>query len=188
MNYVYFDDAVAFAKNGTGERFRVDTSGNFLPGSDNAFTCGGSGKRWSAIWAANAIIQTSDANLKIDIIESPLGLDFIKALKPVAYKFKIGSNKIEENEEDKNNPIIVPIPGKRQHFGLLAQQVKNSLPDGVDFGGWIQSDLNDLNSEQGLRYEEFISPIIKAIQDQQIIIDEMKNKIFHLESKFKLGE
>jgi hypothetical protein len=28
LNYVYFDDALAFAKNGTGERMRIDSSGN----------------------------------------------------------------------------------------------------------------------------------------------------------------
>jgi len=28
LNYVYFDDALAFARNGTGERMRIDSSGN----------------------------------------------------------------------------------------------------------------------------------------------------------------
>jgi hypothetical protein len=28
LNYVYFDDAIAFARNGVGERMRIDTSGN----------------------------------------------------------------------------------------------------------------------------------------------------------------
>jgi hypothetical protein len=28
LNYVYFDDALAFSRNGTGERMRIDTSGN----------------------------------------------------------------------------------------------------------------------------------------------------------------
>jgi hypothetical protein len=28
LNYIYFDDAVAFSRNGTGERMRIDTSGN----------------------------------------------------------------------------------------------------------------------------------------------------------------
>jgi len=39
------------------------------------------------------------------------------------------------------------------------------LPNNIDFGGWIQTDTSDENSEQGLRYDEFISPMIKAIQE-----------------------
>jgi hypothetical protein len=166
-----------------GERIRIDTSGNLLAGADNAYTCGGSGRRWSAIWAANALIQTSDKNAKMDVIESPLGLDFINVLRPVAYKFKVGGNKITVNLEDKNNPIITPIEGKRQHFGLIAQEVKASLPEGVDFGGWVYTDMNDPNSEQGLRYDEFISPLIKAIQELSAKNDALAARLAALEDR-----
>jgi hypothetical protein len=62
-------------------------------------------------------------------------------------------------------PVDVPIEGKRQHFGLLAQEVRASLPDGVDFAGWLMDDVNDPKSAQALRYEEFIAPLIKANQE-----------------------
>ena len=171
-----------FYTNGT-ERAQIDSSGNLLAGADNAYTCGGSGRRWSAIWAANALIQTSDKNAKMDVIESPLGLDFINVLRPVAYKFKVGGNKITVNLEDKNNPIITPIEGKRQHFGLIAQEVKASLPEGVDFGGWVYTDMNDPNSEQGLRYDEFISPLIKAIQELSAKNDALAARLAALEDR-----
>jgi hypothetical protein len=151
--------------------------------TDNAYTCGKSGNRWSAIWAVNGSIQTSDINAKTDIVPSPLGLDFILALNPVAYKFKIGGNKVEAVEGDPDNPIVTPIPGKRQHFGLLAQQVKAALPEGVDFGGWIKTDPNDPNSEEGLRYEQFISPLIKAVHDLSAQLDDAKERLAALEAK-----
>ena len=162
------------------DRLYMADTGHFYPLTDNAYTCGTAGARWSQIWAANATIQTSDERTKKEITNSPLGLDFIKALRPVSYKFKVGSNKVirqvyrdaEGNEVDANaegaNPaeiITEEIAGERVHFGLLAQQVKEVLPAGVDFGGWILTDKNDPDSEQGLRYEEFISPLIKAIQE-----------------------
>jgi len=155
-------------------RARFDTSGNFYPEADNSITCGANGNRWSAIWAANGSIQTSDLNAKKDIIASPLGLDFINNLRPVAYKFKIGRNEVTPNPDDPENPTITPIEGKRQHFGLIAQEVKAVIPEGIDFGGWVLTDLSDINSEQGLRYEEFISPLIKAIQELKAEFDAYK--------------
>jgi hypothetical protein len=162
------------------DRFTIDQTGNVYPVTDNAYTLGASGARWSSVWAANATIQTSDERTKKDVADSPLGLDFIEALRPVSYRFKVGGNKVirqvyrdaESNEVDANsegaNPaeiITEEVAGERVHFGLLAQQVKEVLPAGVDFGGWILTDKNDPNSEQGLRYEEFISPLIKAVQE-----------------------
>jgi len=158
------------------DRVWIDDSGNMWPGADNAYSCGKSGNRWSAVWAANGSIQTSDRNAKTDIVDSPLGLDFIKSLRPVAYKYKVGKN-IVDGAYDDENKTITSVPGKRQHFGLIAQEVKEILPNDVDFGGWVQTDLNDENSEQGLRYDQFISPLIKAIQEQQAIIEQLKIKV-----------
>jgi len=145
------------------------------PSTDNAYSCGLSTKRWSAVYAVNGTIQTSDERDKTEIVESPLGLDFVKALKPVAYKFKVGKNEVAEDG------TVTSIQGTRQHFGFLAQQVKQSIGD-VDFGGWILTDTKDAESPQGLRYDEFISPLVKAIQEQQVMIEELKAKVAALEA------
>ena len=58
-----------------------------LTAPDNTYTCGASGNRWSAIWAANGTIQTSDRRQKTDIIESTLWLNLIEKLTPVSYKW-----------------------------------------------------------------------------------------------------
>lgn len=125
----------------------------FRPATDNAMTLGGSGARWSAVWAATGTIQTSDSRQKTDIAPSDLGLDFILALRPVKYRWVIGGN------EDG-----VPRPGIRTHYGLLAQQVQATL-DGHDFAGHILVDPADPDSEQGLRYDAFIAPLIAAVQE-----------------------
>ena len=146
---------------------------NIFKVSDNASSLGSPGNRWSSIWSANGTIQTSDVNTKKDIISSPLGLDFIKSLRPVAYKFKVGGNVPDLNHvpDASNRQAYIPVAGTRQHFGLIAQEVKAALPVSVDFGGWILTDSNNPDSEQGLRYEEFIAPLIKAVQEQQSIIE-----------------
>ena len=172
------------------DRVFVDTSGNLQPFTDNAYTLGGSGFRWSSVWSANGTIQTSDERTKTDIEDSALGLDFIGSLHPVSYKFKVGGNKVirqvyrdsEGNEVDANADDATPaeiitegIEGQRTHFGLIAQEVKAALPAGTDFGGWILTDKDDPDSEQGLRYEQFIAPLIKAVQELKARVEELEN-------------
>lgn len=123
------------------------------PAADNAVTLGGAGARWSAIWAATGTIQTSDARQKVDIAPSTLGLDFILALAPVQFRYAMGGHAADGT----------PRPGHRTHFGLLAQQVHSVLGD-TDFAGHVLVDPADPDSEQGLRYDQFIAPLIAAVQ------------------------
>ena len=123
------------------------------PATDNAVTLGASGARWSAVWAVTGTIQTSDVRQKTDIAPSDLGLDFILALQPVKYRWVVGGH------EDG-----VARGGRRTHYGLLAQQVQTALGD-RDFAGHILVDPADPESEQGLRYDAFIAPLIAAVQE-----------------------
>jgi len=125
------------------------------PAIDNATTLGASGARWSAVWAATGTIQTSDIRQKTDIAPSDLGLDFILSLNPVRYRWLVGGN---ENGASRS--------GRRTHYGLLAQEVKAALDAAgcVDFAGHVLVDPADPESEQGLRYDAFIAPLIAAVQ------------------------
>lgn len=136
----------------------------FRPATDNAVTLGGSGARWSAVWAATGTIQTSDARQKTDIAPSDLGLDFILSLEPVKYRWAVGGNESGE-----------PRPGRRTHYGLIAQQVQTAL-DARDFAGHILSDPDDPASEQGLRYDAFIAPLIAAIHELAKMVGELERR------------
>lgn len=136
----------------------VGVNSNWFPLSNNTFTLGLMGplnggptdqrttRGWKNIYSNNSATTISDARTKENVITSDLGLSFINDLHPVKY------NKIE---------------GNRTHYGLIAQEVKSVLDaSGVaDFGGWLISDVNDPEGQQALRYEEFISPLIKAVQE-----------------------
>ena len=103
-------------------------------------------RAWKNIYLNTAATVISDERTKENIAASDLGLSFINNLSPVKYN-KVG--------------------GDRTHYGLIAQQVKSVLDEAniADFGGWVISDVNDLEGQQALRYEEFISPLIKAVQE-----------------------
>ena len=75
----------------------------------------------------------------------------------------------------------VGAPGKRKHFGLIAQEVKeaidkNNIP-AEHFGPWILTDKEDENSDQALRYEEFIAILIKAVQELSAKVATLESKI-----------
>ena len=140
----------------------TSVAASFRPAADNAVTLGASGARWSAVWAATGTIQTSDARQKTDIAPSDLGLDFILALNPVRYRWIVGGN---ENGEAQ--------PGRRTHYGLLAQEVQ-AVVGARDFGGHILADPADPESEQGLRYDSFIAPLIAAVQELAARVAELE--------------
>jgi len=151
--------------------------GSFYPTNDDVFDLGRPSYRWDDIYATNTSIQTSDINLKKDIEDSDLGLDFIKSLRPVSYKWK----------ETKGGS------GTRKHYGLIGQEVETVLgdkasetaiwtktvspaeeelkqteqvgPDGTTFMDGPIRPARDEETRQGLRYGELIAPLIKAIQE-----------------------
>ena len=73
-----------------------------------------------------------------------------------------------EQAEVEEIPAVTWTPGIRTHYGLVAQDVKVVLDEmglsTTDFAGYIEGNL-ETNSDLGLRYEEFMSPMIKAIQE-----------------------
>lgn len=135
------------------------------PSTNNAFSLGISTGLWTEVFATNGTIQTSDSRLKTDVLDSDLGLNFINQLRPVSYKW-IEGHAVEVDPSDPEAGTT-SMPGLRNHYGFISQEVKQAL-DNVgcsDFAGWILSDKDDIDSTQSLRYSEFISPIVKAIQE-----------------------
>ena len=134
----------------------VGVNSSWFPTSTAIFTLGllgpinsgtdASTRTWKNIYLTNAATVVSDERTKQNILPSDLGLSFINNLEPVKY------NRID---------------GNRTHYGLIAQQVKSVLDEAnvTDFGGWVISNVGDPLSQQALRYEEFISPLIKAVQE-----------------------
>lgn len=153
------------------------TNGNYshaqlAPASDNSYALGNSSQRWSAVWAVNGTIQTSDAREKVDVQDSAYGLSFINALRPVSYKWVNSGNPDADG---------VDTPGVRTHYGFIAQEVKELIGDGNNFGGYVKGDMADPTSLEGLRYHEFIAPMVKAIQELSAQVETLKAKVAALE-------
>jgi len=143
-------------------------SARILPATDNVGYIGESTHRWQAIYAVNGSIQTSDEREKTEIKETTLGLNFIKDLKPVSYKWIDGEQQNKGKDE-------------REHQGLIAQQVAETVEKhGVnknDFGGLDIQKTEKYDEFYGMSYDQFVAPLIKAIQEQQTQIDALQSEI-----------
>ncbi|MEM7131165.1 MAG: tail fiber domain-containing protein [Chloroflexota bacterium] len=143
---------------GTGSLGYMMQQASFNTRTDAAATLGGPSNRWTTVYATTGTINTSDKQEKKNIRNSKLGLSFINGLRPVSYKWK--------------------KDGVRDHYGLIAQEVRGALAvAGVEtdqFAGYI--DDRD-GGKLGLRYAEFIAPMIKAIQELSTKIEQMESKL-----------
>ncbi len=99
---------------------------------------------------------TSDRRWKENILPSSLGLSFISKLNPVSYTRK--------NDEN----------GKTE-YGLIAQEVEEVLKEeGVENSGMLT--ITDEGMYE-LRYNDLMSPMIKAIQELKTENDELKERL-----------
>jgi hypothetical protein len=99
--------------------------------------------------STGAYTAVSDKNKKKDFEPSILGLNEIVNLKPTFYRMINDSNNTEK------------------HLGFIAQEVKDFIPQ-----AYVESE-----DFIGLNYNSIIPVLVKAIQEQQQQIQELKNKL-----------
>lgn len=124
------------------------------------YPLGDSSLRFTAVYAVNGAIQTSDARQKTNIQNSDLGLDFINKLRPVFYNWKSG-------------------PDSVIHYGLIAQETEKVVNESRNRNDNTVTpivDRDEKTGRYGLRYTELISPIIKAIQELYNSLVNIKNE------------
>ncbi len=136
------------------------------------------------VYAQKALVVRSDARDKLDIEDSPLGLNFIMKLRPRKYRMNSREAYFEQGKErDFTATNDGSKAGKRPHYGLVAQEVKEVMNDlGVDFAGYLDSKIDGGEDVLSLGYAEFIAPMIKAIQQQQQMIEQLQKEIELLKS------
>ena len=134
--------------------------GHFSSNANGSHDLGFSGSRWRNLYLSGSV-TSSDKNEKNTITKSDLGLDFIKKLNPVSFKWN------KETLDDKT------------HYGLIAQEVEETILNMgkklEDFGavdkpttqeeGKDYAVTKDESTNMGLNYTELIAPLIKAVQE-----------------------
>lgn len=124
----------------------------------------------------------SDARIKNTIVEDVKGLDFILKLRPVTYHI---SNKAITALSGTKETLDYPgkYDGEKiKYSGFLAQEVEQAAKAAnYNFSGYdVPKTSSDLYT---LKYAEFVVPLVKAMQEQQIIITSQQKQIDLLEKR-----
>jgi hypothetical protein len=137
----------------------------------------------------------SDGRYKTSVQENVKGLEFILKLRPVTYQLdvnRLASDLKEDQKRDENGNIITAadqndINSRNEksqivYTGFVAQEVEKAANEiGFNFSG-IDAPKNE-NDFYGLRYAEFVVPLVKAVQEQQKIIEDLTKRIEELERR-----
>jgi len=154
--------------------------------------------------------NVSDGRFKSNLRENVPGLDFIMKLRPLTYNLDVSAinkflNTPERLYNDEYNQNSILKKSQIVQTGFIAQEVEEAARElGYNFSGVDAPENNE--SLYGLRYAEFVVPLVKSIQElnnqhqvfmqkseaqqrtiekQNRIISEMIRKIDAMESSAK---
>ncbi|MGV6828074.1 MAG: tail fiber domain-containing protein [Flavobacteriales bacterium] len=143
------------------------------------------GNPWvSSIGGNGNWTNISDKRFKMNIKENIPGLKFILKLRPVTYHLNVSAiNKKLNISEQKIDKKGIRDKTKELQIGFIAQEVEKTAKSiGFNFHG-VDTPDNETDF-YGLRYAEFVVPLVKALQEQQDQIEENKNTIKTLETQY----
>lgn len=133
--------------------------------------------RWASVYAANGVIQTSDARMKKDIQGLTSGLDKVMRLRPVSYSW------------------INPKNGAGQQIGFIAQEVEQVIPEAVVHSHVSEAQIAnakangkpipEITDPYAMKYSELIPVLTKAIQEQQEQILLLQTEIARMKASKK---
>jgi hypothetical protein len=183
----YFADATSGALNNAtalGNQAVVSASNTVRVGNSAVTSIGGY-VGWSNI---------SDGRVKKNIKNNVPGLAFINKLNPVTYNLDLDAeDKIVQRSapKTKDGKIITPAQediaarkAKEQviYTGFVAQDVEKAAKElNYDFSG-VDAAKNDKDL-YGLRYSEFVVPLVKAVQELSMQTQELSKLTQELSSK-----
>ena len=183
-----------------------DSIWTFTPSVSGNCNLGTSNYKWNQIYANNSTISTSDRNEKLEIkeLDKELSTDFILAIPPKSFKMVNGSSgrthwgmisqdvwevmqslgisdkdfagyiKYHKYHAEEKEIIVVDEETNEEQILCQVEDVYEYDADGNPIYGY------------GLRYEEFIAPMIATIQKQQEKIEYLENEIASIKAAIGL--
>lgn len=154
----------------------IDNSGFYRrairPQAANYGNCGTETYYWHQVCSDSYWTNPSDMRLKENIKDVVDGLTAVLQLRPVTYDLKrevyddIPGTDLEVIDQDRKNRI-----------GFLAQELQLSIPHAVKH--------YTSNDSYGINYDNMIPVLVKAIQEQQEIINKQGEMISKLSDRIK---
>ncbi len=155
-------------------------NGNLNLGGDNRVRVGNSSM--SSIGGQVGWSTLSDERIKHNISSDVKGLEFILKLKPVTYNYSVALSQQIQGKKDTDDWKGKYDIEKIRFTGFLAQQVEAAAKE-VNYSFSGVDKPQEPNALWALRYAEFTVPLVKAVQEQQVIIEKLMKEIEYLKSK-----
>jgi hypothetical protein len=124
----------------------------------------------------------SDGRYKYNVKEDVKGLDFIMQLRPVTYQFDVQRFDASMDNSNRAHPVSNVIQASYneaaaiRRTGFIAQEVEKAAEKtGYDFSGINKP--KTAADHYSLSYESFVVPLVKAVQEQNKEIEDLKKTI-----------
>jgi uncharacterized coiled-coil protein SlyX len=139
-----------------GQGTSISASNEIFMGNAATTSIGGT-VNWTA---------TSDGRFKTNVQSNVPGLDFINKLDPVTYNFDVD----KLNNFNGTDALDAADKAEGTYSGFIAQDVQKVAEElGYDFSG-VKIPENAEDQMYGLRYAEFVVPLVKATQELDVKI------------------
>ena len=137
--------------------------------------------------------NVSDGRVKKNIKQNVPGLTFINKLQPITYNLDLdAADKIIQHVRKDSTGKIIPLSEKEiearvakekiLYTGFVAQDVEKAAKNlNYDFSG-VDAAKND-KSLYGLRYSDFVVPLVKAVQELSKMNNAKDSQINNLETR-----
>jgi len=160
--------------NGTNYNNSTGLGYNAEPGASNTVRIGDA--NISTIGGYANWTNVSDKRFKTNVRENVAGLDFIMKLRPVTYNLDMDAiARFYSTPDNLRLPQGEQLKAAELQTGFIAQEVETAANSvGYDFHG-VDKPKNE-NSHYGLRYAEFVVPLVKATQEQQEVIENLEKE------------
>ena len=140
----------------------------------------------TVIEGAVAFSPPSDGRFKENVKEDVLGLDFIMKLNPVSYNFnRLKYAKHMNQAISPANLEALLVESQNRSVGFIAQDVEKIVKQtGFTAFDAVHAPTNETDN-YSMGYSEFVVPLVKAVQEQQVLIEELRRELEELRSEVK---
>ena len=156
-----------------GYNAAVNASNKVVIGNSSVTSIGG-----FANWS-----NFSDGRFKQNVKEDVPGLSFISKLRPVTYTLNVDAIN-EFNSKDlpaeKKQQVLNADKKNEVYTGFMAQEVEQAAKSLNYIFSGIDKPKDASKQTYALRYSDFVVPLVKAIQEQQKMIEDLKREIEEL--------
>ncbi len=149
----------------------VTFNSSLIPDTDNTYSLGNGTFRYTEVFSAVGLINTSDIRAKENIEDISYGLEELLQIRPVSFEWK------DEN-----------LPGRK--LGLIAQDLQGVMPEVVKTHATvIDPETGEKREEEldryGVFYSDLIPVLVKGIQEQQSQINSQQTRLEEQEQRLE---